>query len=411
MLLAANKIRHLPKKTLTLFCWATICAFGAPWQANAELVRHSDNLAIQKKIQQLPALGTLDGAPVVAPMPAPLSTLPQYVPSAPIDLNQIVRPMGAPIGAPIPQILAKPVPQIARPVPPSVARPTVAPVALPAMLPSESINGAVVMQSQLSPKTKNMLAELPAKMGESKESVAKIEVTKGKFAPIEEGEFEDSGDELEKIEAAPALPNIELTVSDDPNPRKSDYELLEKAEKALDYEQYEAAITLYRGVLDKMPEHRDALLGMALAYQKTGRATRAKEIYRQILTKHPDFAPAINNLLALAAEEAPESALQQFAELEKKSPNFAPIYAQKAQVCLKLGDVPTATQSLIKALELDDENQNYRYNLALIYDKNKNYNAAVPLYYDLIAAADSGKEIPVDKEKLLERMNYISTLK
>ena len=63
-----------------------------------------------------------------------------------------------------------------------------------------------------------------------------------------------------------------------------------------------------------------------------------------------------------------------------------------------------------KALELDPENQNYRYDLAIVEDENQNYAAASKHYADLIVYANKGVKIPVDKDIITDRMNYIGSL-
>jgi len=375
--------------------------------AEAEGMRHNNirnnSAAIQQQLQQLPVLNPVPAAVVqqepLNPTPIALPEISTAKTPAPVI---IAKPKAAIIVQP--EVVAAP-----QPVAPVLAQ--TAPVAVP-----EVSNAQPVAQPEpqsianLSPKTQSILGSVGAGIGSDNSAPQKIVIEQGGFenpekesSTTKKNQFEAVGEDIEKSAA------FEIEVSNKA-PSVSEYELLKKANKAMEVDQYEAAIALYQQVLASTPDNRDAMFGMATAYQKAGRKNRAKEIYSQIFEKSPTYEPALSNLLALAAEEAPERALAEFAAIEGRNPNFAGVYAQKAKIYRNTLNLPLAIKNLSKALELNPENQNYRYDLAIVEDENQNYAAASKHYAELIDYYNKGVKIPVDKEIITDRMNYINTL-
>lgn len=262
--------------------------------------------------------------------------------------------------------------------------------------------------ASLSPKTKGLIDNVAQGIGSDTSKPGKIVIKAGGFdnTTVDEpeiGEFEEVGED--KSSATPF--DVEVSTK---QPAFNDHEVLRKAEKALRYEQFESAIALYMSALEKNEKNRDAMLGLGAAYQKMGRKNRAKEVYAQILEQDPKYEPALNNLLVLAASEAPERALEEFAEIEAKSPDFAGVYAQKAKIYRQQLNLDYAVNNLRRALEIEPDNNVYRYDLAILEDERGGYAAAAELYSELVTAANAGKTIPADKDLIADRMNYISSL-
>ncbi len=268
--------------------------------------------------------------------------------------------------------------------------------------------------ASLSPKTRAILNKVGSNIGSEKSVPKKIVMKAGAFAPkevsSEDLEDTDLGTEFEDVLIEDEGIGFEVKVSDNP-PEFDEHGSLKKANLALEVDQFEAAIVLYEEILNKKPSSRDAKFGLATAYQKIGRKNRAKELYRELLAKSPKYEPALNNLLALAANEAPERALEEFARIQQKNPDFAGVYAQKAKIYRADLQLDYAIENLRKALAIAPDNNVYRYDLAILEDENGNYGSAVSLYGELVDAVNSGQAIPADKELISERMNYIAALR
>ncbi len=185
----------------------------------------------------------------------------------------------------------------------------------------------------------------------------------------------------------------------------SNYEL-EKAYNALLSGQSPTAIDIYRNILAQEPNNTQAMFGLATAYQRAGQLEKARPLYGEILKIDPDNAAALNNFLMLAADEAPDDALQQLQALEQRNPDFSPIPAQLAVLYQKRGQLPEATDAMLRAVALSPENLTYRYNLAVLFDRQKKRAEAADLYKQLVDAHLKGEKIP-NIQQIQERLTFL----
>lgn len=182
---------------------------------------------------------------------------------------------------------------------------------------------------------------------------------------------------------------------------------LEKAYNAILTGHAESAIEIYKMVLANDPNNKNALFGLATTYHRAGQLDQARELYGKLLAVDPRNRDGLNNFLVLLADEAPEAALGQMEALEKRNPSFSPIPAQMAVIYQKLGDANKASEYMFKAVALAPENLTYRYNLAIMLDKQKKYDEAVKLYSQLMEAYVRGEVIPGNPQKIQERLTFI----
>lgn len=186
-------------------------------------------------------------------------------------------------------------------------------------------------------------------------------------------------------------------------------DLLERGLKALNVGQYEVAISLYKQALEKNRKSRDAMFGLATAYQKAGQRREARDAYVRLLGSYPEFEDGLNNFLVLASEESPADALKEMNNISSRNPRFAPVYAQKAAVYTKMNDLENARKNMAKAVRLAPDNNVYRYNMAILLDQMGDYGGATKLYGELIEASYKGAQLPVPAPQIQERMSYISS--
>lgn len=191
-------------------------------------------------------------------------------------------------------------------------------------------------------------------------------------------------------------------------PVNYDYEL-EKAYNALIAGQTDVAVAIYKSVLENNPSNKGALFGLATTYHRSGQIDMARPYYGKLLSIDPQNRDGLNNFLVLLADEAPEEALSQMEKLEAKNPGFSPIPAQMAIIYQKLGKTELAGEKMLKAITLAPENLTYRYNLAIMLDKQHKYEQAMPLYRQLIEAQQRGEAIPGNVQKIQERLTFISS--
>ncbi len=184
---------------------------------------------------------------------------------------------------------------------------------------------------------------------------------------------------------------------------------LEKAYNALLNGNTEVAVMIYRDILTAQPNNKHALFGLATTYHKLGMTAEARPVYGRLLSLDPYNPEALNNFLALIGEEAPDSAIAYLQQLKAKNPDFSPIPAQLAQLYHKQGKMRLAIANMQQAVGLSPENLIYRYNLAILYDENSQYDRAIPIYKQLIRAGLDGKDIPASLQDIQERLTFLAS--
>ena len=90
--------------------------------------------------------------------------------------------------------------------------------------------------------------------------------------------------------------------------------LLLDAEKAKVTEDWETAAKAYAAAWQRWPESIGAEMGLGNSAYGRGDYAEAAEIYRRLLTQHPGFAPALNNLAQTMAKMGDFTAGERYAE-------------------------------------------------------------------------------------------------
>lgn len=184
---------------------------------------------------------------------------------------------------------------------------------------------------------------------------------------------------------------------------------LEKAYNAVISGHSDAGIEIYKDILSNAPNNTDALFGLAALYHRARQLDKARPLYARLLAIDPGHRNGFNNFLVLLADEAPQEALTEMEKLEEKNPGFSTIPAQMAVIYQKLGNSDKAIDKMFRAVALSPENLTYRYNLAIMLDKQKNYDEAAKLYKQLIVASERGEKIPGNISNIQQRLTFISS--
>lgn len=69
-------------------------------------------------------------------------------------------------------------------------------------------------------------------------------------------------------------------------------ELLSQGNQALVQQRYNKAAVYYQAIIEKQPEHLDALFGLATAYEGEGQSEKAMSLLTVLVSHHPEYAPA-----------------------------------------------------------------------------------------------------------------------
>ena len=166
--------------------------------------------------------------------------------------------------------------------------------------------------------------------------------------------------------------------------------------------QYEIAIEIYKEILQKEPKNLYAKYSLAVVYQRLNQFKQAKNIYYELLRGDAENKDeVINNIIAILIEESPREAIYLLNRLTIQNPQKHFLFASMALAYEKISDYELAIKNYTKALELDYTNVNYRYNLGVLYDQNKEYEKALEMYANVVKNNDnySNSEIAIDSVK------------
>ncbi len=195
------------------------------------------------------------------------------------------------------------------------------------------------------------------------------------------------------------------------NPKSNNFNLREKEKLAYNFSlvsQYEAAIELYKKVLAEEPKNEYVKFSLAVVYQKIGQLRQAKNLYYDLLKQSPSNREEIvSNLISILIEESPKDSIYLLSRLSTQNPDSAFIMAQTAVAYNKVKNYDQAVSYLKKAIELDSERVDYKYNLAIIYDQAEKYPEAVSMYNDVLSHyKDSDQQLPIEQiEKRIQVIN------
>lgn len=335
-----------------------------------------------------------------APAPSSLPDRPEFAPPATLAGNPApatVPAASAAVAVPLP-----PPPPLAGTLSPAMAA---VPAASQTVAPAPAIAGssmpslnASVPAVPLAPETQRIAENLrpPAKVAEAgKPSHIGMKRVSPDVAGI-----------VKKAEEVYESAGVSIRVS---SPKLDVTSELEQAYEALTGGEPEVAIRIYQDILKGNPTNEDALFGLAATYHRTGQIDNARPLYDRLLKQNPHHREGLNNFLVLMANESPQAALQQLSQLEARNPDYSPIPAQMGILYDRLGEQDLARSKLLRAIEISPENWVYKYNLAIVLDRQGAYAEAASVYRDLIAASLQGEKLPVDLKPLQDRLTYISS--
>ena len=260
---------------------------------------------------------------------------------------------------------------------------------------------------------KRMLSDESKQIVQNLHLKPKDAVARGPSKPV----FIEHARDLTSLDQQPQVPVKDGEVSHEamgvkieikPPKINFDYEL-EKAYNALIAGQSNVAIQIYKQVLDNDANNKNALFGLATTYHRAGQLELARPVYSRLLTVDPGHSDGLNNFLVLLSDEAPEEALVELEKLAERNPQYSALPAQIAVIYQKLGQFDKAGQYMFQAIEMAPENITYRYNLAIMLDKQHKYDEAAKLYRQIIQAYQRGEAVPGNIQKIQQRLTFISS--
>jgi Flp pilus assembly protein TadD len=257
-----------------------------------------------------------------------------------------------------------------------------------------------IATSSLSTETKEILGHVTSRIGTAPAPVAS-RTTVSRVSP-------EVSDLIPNLQKEAEYEQVGLKISVSRESLDAPYEL-NRAYEALIAGDSAAAVDIYQNIIADQPQNQDALFGLAATYHRAGETAKARPLYGALLRMNPNHREALNNFLVLVSDEAPEEALFELQKLAERNPDFSPIRAQMGLVLEKLGQHDLAREEMVKAIRISPENLVYKYNLAVMMDRQGRHADASALYGLLVDAALRGEAIPAPLEDIQKRLNYINT--
>ncbi len=176
------------------------------------------------------------------------------------------------------------------------------------------------------------------------------------------------------------------------------------AQRALDLRRYSSALHMFEELYSKNPRDQRILMGRAIALQMTGNEEKAIQAYEKLLDLAPKNPKVLVNLLGLVSKQYPAVALERLKDLYEKHPGNAAIAAQMGLAEAGLHNYDSAERYVGIATSIEPDNAKHYYNLAVIYDRNKNYKKAIGHYERALEIDSVGRAGQIKREVIYDRL-------
>jgi tetratricopeptide (TPR) repeat protein len=186
--------------------------------------------------------------------------------------------------------------------------------------------------------------------------------------------FNQAGSDREPIAISPASLQV------DP--------LLERAYDAVQKNDLFGAREIYQNLLQRDPNHRDALLGLAAIDLKTRNYETAEARYIRLLEIDPRDSHAQAGLFALRGQVDSVSSESRIKNLLATQPESPPLYFALGNQYALQSRWNEAQQAYFRASTADTENADYAFNLAVSLDHLRQKGPALEHYRRSLALAD-----------------------
>jgi tetratricopeptide (TPR) repeat protein len=186
-----------------------------------------------------------------------------------------------------------------------------------------------------------------------------------------------------------------------------------EAYKTLQKGYYEVAFQLYKKLNKSYPKDNEIKFSLAYTYHKLNQFGSAKKLYYQLINSNYKFkGKAINNILDIVTADPTNDALFILKKLSAENSNNPYILSRLSFYYEKKDKLNEAILLMQKAYYSQPKEFSHKINLAILYDKNKEYQNAISLYQQIVGDYNQNKitdkEIPIFKIK--NRLEFIKKL-
>ncbi|PPD05262.1 MAG: hypothetical protein CTY29_02235 [Methylobacter sp.] len=149
--------------------------------------------------------------------------------------------------------------------------------------------------------------------------------------------------------------------------------------------EYTKAIALYKELIDKLPEHKDALLAMAQSYESIGKRREMMVFLDQLANNSQSYAASLLLSDMLVLDKQYEKASTLLESLIKQQKNDPEIFVSLAKIKLALNQPQAAESVYRQGLDLHPNDLRLSLALASLYSAQSNFDAAKSLYEALLS--------------------------
>lgn len=153
--------------------------------------------------------------------------------------------------------------------------------------------------------------------------------------------------------------------------------------QALD--QANMAIDAYNQGIEVEPGSLDLYINRALSFEKSKNTNLALKDYQYVLSIEPNHSIAQYNLIKLQLYVKPDNRLNSLNQYIEQNPHMAHGYAERGFLFYESLDYNSALKDFEKAVEIDSDNIDYLFNLALANEKLSKIEKAEMLFDQVIS--------------------------
>jgi tetratricopeptide (TPR) repeat protein len=182
---------------------------------------------------------------------------------------------------------------------------------------------------------------------------------------------------------------------------------LMQAWEALNQGRFEEARTLYQEVLQAEPHAVDALLGLAAIDTHQGNAEQAARHYARALELEPRNSAAQAGLISLIGQADPRLSETRLKQLIAREPTGF-LYFALGNLYARQGQWPLAQPAYFQAYELQPDNPDYAYNLAVGLEHLGQPKIALNYYRRALELSSHRGHAGFDEARVQERIGQLS---
>jgi tetratricopeptide (TPR) repeat protein len=180
-----------------------------------------------------------------------------------------------------------------------------------------------------------------------------------------------------------------------------------QAWQALSQGRFEEARDLYDEVLSAEPQNVDALLGLAAIDTRNGNAEQAARHYARALELEPRNSTAQAGLISLIGQADPQLSETRLKQLIAREPSGF-LYFALGNLYARQGQWPQAQPAYFQAYELQPDNPDYAYNLAVGLEHLGQTKIALNYYRRALELSSLRGHASFDHARVQDRIGQLS---